>query len=243
MCNQKILIPTVIKRKITLDLLIFLYVDVIFYKCFRYFFCISTPARYLVIICMSVISTIVMGFSYSTLDLLFFAYCFYIQAMLRHLQYILTNVDNLIDRSKIFSNVNPALNKCVYFHNEIINYMERIHKLFSPIIFLQFIDSFAILCTVIFQSTVKQTSIWEAWKFFIFFMGGCGQLFIFTCLGTMVSLEFDRVGIVAYSCEWYSYQKSSRKKICLIIQRSQKEFMFLGMLIFKNNLEQFLSVK
>lgn len=211
--------------------------------CFSFFFRTNTLARYLPAIFMTIFSTFTMGFTYNTIDILFFCYCFYIQAFLRHLQLLLIHVDDLIDETAIFSNVNSGLKRCIFFHNEIISYMDRIHRLFSPIIFLQFIDSFVILCTAIFQSTVPHTSVWESWKFVLFLMGGCGQLFIFTYLGTMVSSEFQRVGDAAYNCKWYSYQKSSRKSIVLIIQRAQREFIFLGLSLFRNNLQQFLSVR
>lgn len=183
-----------------------------------------------------------MGLSYNTLDLLYFSYCFYIQALLRHLKNLLIDVDDLIDQKAIFSNVNAGLKRCVYFHNEIIVFMNRIHKLFSPIIFLQFIDSYVILCTVIFQSTVPHTSYWESGKFIFFLLGACGQLFVFACLGSMISKEFREIGETAYNCKWYKYDKSSRKFVLLIIQRSQREFIFLGLSFFKNNLREFLLV-
>ncbi|XP_034180496.2 odorant receptor 22c-like [Osmia lignaria lignaria] len=119
-------------------------------------------------------------------------------------------------------NVEVNLIKCIRHHQRMINAVNDVNNLLTPIIFMQLLTSGIKICLSGFAVINNNTSA-ELVKAVIYLIGMTTQLLLWCCPGEILIQESQQVGEIAYlNVPWYKLPPIYRRQLLLIILRSQK---------------------
>lgn len=139
--------------------------------------------------------------------------------------------------------IHTAIRECIIYHKQILGYVERVQSAMSITIFVQYVGSTFLLCTIIFQTTVS-TRI-DNLPIYVSFLSGCiTQLFMYSFYGTLLTDEGLQVAHTIYEdFNWYEYSPTNRKLLLVFMQRAQTPVQLTAMKFFDCSLDTFMKVR
>ncbi|XP_029046868.2 odorant receptor 85b-like [Osmia bicornis bicornis] len=119
-------------------------------------------------------------------------------------------------------NVEANLIKCIRHHQRMINVVNEVNNLLTPIIFMQILTSGIEICLSGFSVIVNDTRA-EFVKSALYLILMTIQLMLWCCSGEILIQENQKIGDTAYlNVAWYKLPPIYRRQLLLIILRSQK---------------------
>nr|QBB72971.1 odorant receptor [Protaetia brevitarsis] len=131
-------------------------------------------------------------------------------------------------------------------HIKVLEYFDKLNKLFSLMLLFQFSSSLCSLCTGLFMLTSNRSppSSSFALKFVSYVISALIQIFAYCLAGQMILEQNESITASAYfNCKWWeAYQPKLRKGICLIIQRSQRPVNIVAGGLWKLEMDMFVKI-
>lgn len=139
--------------------------------------------------------------------------------------------------------IHGAIRECISYHKQILAYVERVQDAMSITIFVQYVGSTFLLCTIIFQTTVS-TRI-DNLPIYVSFLAGCiTQLFMYSFYGTLLTDEGLEVSLTIYKdFKWYEFSPRNRKLLLVFMLRAQNPVQLTAMKFFDCSLDTFVMVR
>ncbi|XP_046597884.1 odorant receptor 83a-like [Neodiprion lecontei] len=114
------------------------------------------------------------------------------------------------------------LKKCVKQHLFLINYVERLEYVFSPMLFCQMGFSSLLICLTGFQTFVVRRQ-----AFMLQLLAACSQTLIFTWTCNEIITQSMEIANYAFSAKWYTIPdteegRSIRKGLMMLMMRSRR---------------------
>ncbi|XP_029038425.2 odorant receptor 22c-like [Osmia bicornis bicornis] len=123
------------------------------------------------------------------------------------------------DRS---GNLSTDLIRCIRHHQRLINVMNDVNDLLTPIIFMQLLTSGMEICLSGFAVMSNDSSA-DLFKFICYLSLMMTQLFLWCLPGEILVQESQAIGYAVYlHVPWYKLSPIYRRQLLLIILRSQK---------------------
>ncbi|XP_037905130.1 putative odorant receptor 92a isoform X2 [Hermetia illucens] len=171
-------------------------------------------------VCYHATSALVIAVQVVILDSLNINFINQIRCQLRVLN---LNVENLKD-GKV-SNPKRLLSRCVQHHQIIMDLRNRIERIFSYQLLIQFFTSLLIFALTGFQATTARLS---DGMIILYMYLGCifSELFIYCFFANQVMDQNQLLAITGYDSAWYTFGTKYTKDLIFFLLRAQKPVTF-----------------
>lgn len=150
----------------------------------------------------------------------------------------LMNVGNVQDSEKARN-----IHSLIDHHNRLFDISDKLQKVFSSTFLFSFVVSSVIMCFIAFQLSTAARDFSKYLMLVPYFGVIGGQVWLLCMFGQKLIVSSESVADGIYNCQWeHSSDNSLKKKIILIIQRSQRTKRLTAMGFADISLESFTTV-
>ncbi|XP_076173317.1 odorant receptor Or2 [Ptiloglossa arizonensis] len=126
-------------------------------------------------------------------------------------------------RANCFGNLEANLIRCIRHHQRMINVVNKVNNLLTPIIFVQLLTSGVEICLSGFAVTDNSGTGVDKLKCISYLISMWIQLVLWCWAGEILVQESQQIGHTIYlNVSWYSLPPIYRRQLCLIIVRAQQ---------------------
>ncbi|KAL0125368.1 hypothetical protein PUN28_004480 [Cardiocondyla obscurior] len=167
------------------------------------------------------------------------------------------NIDKMPETEAMLT-LETELKNCVNCHTAIIKFLKMLQAFSSPTMFVQCIETLAVLCLVSFEAStieiaIDMESILKLWSLFEYFLCSAFELYVFCLFATQLQFLGLQIAHSVYFCEWENFMdfekgaylgKQSRRRniyqlVQIIMMRAQKPIVLTGGPFYVLSLETF----
>jgi odorant receptor len=171
------------------------------------------------------------------IDSLFLGLCLHICASFDDLEGLIKGLDR---RNRKIAHL-FRIRRCVDVHNRIYSYISQMKTIFGLIIFLQYLTSTFMLCSLVFQ-ILSAFSINRLLASLALMCASAFQLFIYSFFGSQISAKAAGIANAYYDCLWYERPCGERLHYLFMISRAQTETGIRAFQYLSCSLESFRKV-
>ncbi|KAJ3656609.1 hypothetical protein Zmor_015673 [Zophobas morio] len=131
---------------------------------------------------------------------------------------------------------------CVSHHNIIIEFVEKIEKVYSSVAFTQFSASVLVICICCFKlSQISPFSMNFVWMV-TFLCTMLSEIFLYSFFGTTLYEENQTLIQAVYTGKWYEYDLKSQRALIILMERSRRPMIVTAGKILDLSLETFTTI-
>ncbi|KAJ3656608.1 hypothetical protein Zmor_015673 [Zophobas morio] len=131
---------------------------------------------------------------------------------------------------------------CVSHHNIIIEFVEKVEKVYSCVAFTQFSASVLVICICCFKlSRISPFSMSFVWMV-TFLCTMLSEIFLYSFFGTTLYEENQTLIQAVYMGKWYEYDLKSRRALIILMERSRRPMNVTAGKILDLSLETFTTI-
>ncbi|XP_063974199.1 odorant receptor 33a-like isoform X2 [Diachasmimorpha longicaudata] len=119
-----------------------------------------------------------------------------------------------------------SLHHCVQYHNAVLRLSKDIKSMLSTIILIQYSVTSITLCTTVYLMTKTPVFSTNFFSFSFYFVFIFHQIYILCYAGHRTRMEFDSIGEVLYTANWFTLSEPSKQSIKFIMINAAKPFVF-----------------
>ncbi|XP_055631044.1 odorant receptor 63a-like [Toxorhynchites rutilus septentrionalis] len=135
------------------------------------------------------------------------------------------------------------LRECIKHHTRAMDFLDKINKIFSPILIVQVFTSTSIICVIAFHtSTNASERDSQILVMILYLIAAFYQLFQFCWYGQRVQNESVQLPNSVYECDWYSSSRKFKSTLHILLLDVQRTVDISAYNLFVMSLETYLMI-
>ncbi|XP_025406273.1 uncharacterized protein LOC112680402 [Sipha flava] len=200
-----------------------------------------------------IISSVIIGTTYLGIDSFMFGAIYTIGGQIELLNSSINRIGNYLEKSECNERVSlwgtlkkkqirfySILRNNVKHHIFILDYIKRIHKLFTSLIIVDYLHGITSLSFALFQITTSK-NLGETISIVSFVVVSVWHQFLNNFFGEFIIQKQLSVSVALYHTPWWRAEKSVRQLLTLMMLRSIKPTFITGFYMYKLSYESFIS--
>ncbi|CAL7933126.1 unnamed protein product [Xylocopa violacea] len=185
---------------------------------------VSASPKFEIAFVYQVISAMICAATISGLDASFMTTILHVSGQFKLINTWIRNIGTEINyQSNYLSKLEADLIKCIRHHQRVINVVNDVNNLLTPIIFIQILTSGIELCLSGYAVLENETAGADLLKFISYLISMGVQLLLWCWPGEILVQESQEIGHVIYiNIPWYNLPPIYRRQLCIMIVRAQR---------------------
>ncbi|KAJ3666936.1 hypothetical protein Zmor_002357 [Zophobas morio] len=114
------------------------------------------------------------------------------------------------------------IGKCITHHTAIIKFIQHYEKIYSSVVFTQFMAAAVVICVSCLQLSMVEPFTFTFFAMISFLLTMLLEIFLYCYFGSILYEESNCLTSAIYMGTWYEYDLKSKKALIILMERSKK---------------------